>query len=394
MPTYPLATLAPTIDSSGISIPSYNDIYQSLIADFKNIYGADIYIAPDSQDGQWLAILASAFNNSNQAMVAVFQSFSPTYAQGIGLSSVVKINGIMRGVATNSTAVGNVIGVAGTIITAGIVQDINGNLWNLPATVTIPIGGSISVTVTAQQVGNIIAPIGTINKIANPQLGWQSFSNTSDAIAGAPVESDATLRGRQTISAALPALTVLDAILAAVGNVTGVTRFTALENDTATTDANGIPAHSIAVVVLGGSVLDVATAISRKAPGVQTYGTTSQTVTDIYGLPTVINFFQLTQTNVYFAITIKALTGYVSTTGTALVNALVNFVNSLAIGEDVYQSQAQAAASLINQQIGQTYYIVSLFLGTSPSPGGSSNIVIPFNAAAICATANVILTVT
>jgi len=394
MTTYPLATLAPTVDSAGIHIPSYSDIYQSLLADFRAIYGSDIYVEPDSQDGQWIAILAAAFNNSNQAMVAVFQSFSPTYAQGAGLSSVVKINGIARGIATKSTAVGTVTGVAGTIITTGAVQDESGNLWDLPASVTIPLSGAISVTVTARDAGNLVAGVGIIAKIATPQLGWQSFSNTSAAIAGAPVEEDATLRGRQTISTSLPALTVLDAILAAVANVPGVTRYTAVENDTATTDSNGIPAHSISIVVLGGTVLEVATAIGRKAPGIQTYGTTSQQIVDVYGLPTTINFFLLSQTNVYFAITIKALTGYVSTTGTALIAALVDFVNSLAIGEDVYQSQAQAAASLINLEVGQTFYIVSLFLGTSPAPGGTANIAIPFNAAAVCATPNIALTVT
>jgi len=90
-------------------------------------------VAPDSQDGQWLAALASAINDSNQAAVMVFQSFSPTYAQGVNLSSLVKINGLTRLVATNSTAVGNVVGVAGTVIANGSVADTAGNIWNLPA---------------------------------------------------------------------------------------------------------------------------------------------------------------------------------------------------------------------------------------------------------------------
>jgi uncharacterized phage protein gp47/JayE len=395
MATYPLATLAPTIDNTGISAPSYSDIYQSLIASFQAIYGSSIYIAPDSQDGQWLAILAQAINDSNQAAVACFQAFSPTYAQGAGLSSLVKLNGLLRNTATNSTAVGNVVGTVGTVITNGVVQDANGNLWNLPASVTIPIGGSIAVTVTAQNAGNLTAPAGTISKVYNPQLGWQSFTSTADAVVGSPIELDATLRARQGVSSSLPALGIKEAIYAAIANVTGVTRSTVYENDTGATDSNGIPAHTISAVVDGGSIAAITAAIaSKKPPGGQTYGSTSGVVYDQYGLPVTINYYVLAHVQIYFAVTIKALPGYVSTTGTALIAALVAFAKALAIGEGVYTSQAQAAAGLINQAIGQTYYITAFTLGVAPAPVGTANIAIAFNQIADCATANCALTVT
>lgn len=395
MPTYPLATLAPTVDATGISAPSYSDVYQSLVATFQSIYGSGIYIAPDSQDGQWLAAIAKAIHDSNQAAIAVFQAFSPTYSQGAGLSSLVKLNGIQRLVPTKSTATGEVVGVAGTIITNGVVQDENNNLWDMPTSVTVPIGGAVTVTVTAQEDGAVIAPSGSINKIYNPQLGWQSFTSTADAVAGSPVESDAELRTRQTMSAALPALGIVDAIYAAISNATGVTRTFVYENDTSAADANGIPAHSICAVVQGGTVEDVGAAIgSRKPPGIQTYGTTSVVIHDSIGLPTTINFFQLALTQIYFAITIKALAGYVSTTGDALIAALVDFVNSLDIGEDIYTAQVQAAASLIGSSLGQTFYITDFKLGTAPAPAGTANISIAFNAAAVSSSANVSLTVT
>lgn len=395
MATYPLPSLAPTIDLSGISAPAYSDIYQSLIASFQQIYGASIYVAPDSQDGQWLGVLAKAIHDSNQAAIACFQAFSPTYAQGTGLSSVVKLNGISRNVATHSTAVGNVIGVAGTIIVGGAVKDASGNLWNLPPVVTIPVGGLVSVTVTANIAGNITAPSGTINQIATPQLGWQTFTSTSNAAPGAAVETDDILRARQTVSTSLPALGIKEAIYAAVGNVTGVERFAIYENDTGTTDANGVPAHSFSVVVLGGDSQAIATAIAgRKPPGIQTYGTTTITVYDVYGFGIPVNYFTLTQVPVYFNITVKALPGYVATTGTQLIASLVEFVNALAIGEDVYLSQAQAAASLIELGLGQTFYITTFNQGITASPSGTSNLAIAFNAAATCTSSNINLTVT
>lgn len=395
MSTYPLATLAPTVSNAGISAPQYADIYQSLIATFQNIYGSDIYIAPDSQDGQFLAVIAAAINDSNQAMIAVFQGYSPSYAQGVGLSNQVKLNGLIRSIATNSSAVGVVTGVVGTIITNGVVQDANSNLWNLPASVTIPVGGSITVTVTAQQAGAISATIGTINQIYNPQVGWQTFSNTSAAIVGQPTETDAELRIRQAGSVATPALAVRDAIYAAIGAVNGVNRFTVYENPTAATDANGVPAHAIACVVEGGSVADITAAIfKRKPPGIQTFGTTSYVQTSPLGLTSTINYFVLGEINIYFAVTIKALTGYVSTTTTEIINALVNYVKTLTVGESVYVSQVQAIASMIGLPEGQTFYITDFRLDTSASPTGTSNIPIAYNEGANCQASNITVTVT
>lgn len=393
--SYPLATLAPTIDATGISAPSYNDVYQSLLASFKNIYGNDIYVEPDSQDGQWLAVLAQAIYESNQAAVTCFLAFSPTYSQGTHLSDLVRLNGISRNIATNSTALGTAVGVAGTIIVSGVVQDADGNLWNLPASVTIPLTGSIDVTVTAQAAGNLAAPIGSITKIYNPQLGWQSFSNTVEATVGAAVEQDATLRVRQGMSVATPALTIVEAISGAVANVSGVMRSFVYENDTGVTDANGIPAHSVSVVALGGNSADIAAAIAkRKTPGAQTYGSTTVVVYDRYGLATPINYFILALVPIYFSVTVKALAGWVATTPAEIKTALAAFVNSLKIGEDVYLSQSMASAGLIGTTLGSTFYISDFKLGTTPAPSGTSNLAILFNQAASADIENINITVT
>ena len=198
MATYPLATLACTIDGTGISAPPFSDVLGSLTTSFQSIYGSDIYIEPDSQDGQWLANLAQVVDDGNQADVTVFNGYSPSFAQGAALASQVKINGIRKAIAGNSTAVGNVVGTAGTPITNGVVADTNGNLWNLPASVTIPDAGSLAVTVTAQQPGAITAIAGAISEINTPTRGWQSFSNSIAAVVGNAIETDPSLRKRQT----------------------------------------------------------------------------------------------------------------------------------------------------------------------------------------------------
>lgn len=394
---YPLPTLGPTVTPAGITIPSYADIYASLQASMASIYGADVYISPDSQDGQLLAVFAKAQSDTNDAIVAAYQAFAPSFAQGANLSALVRINGLTRSVATNSTVIVTITGNVGTVITNGVVQDTNNNLWNLPSSVLIPSGGSVDVTATAQTVGAITAPINTVNTVYTPQLGWASVNNpVHAAVAGAPVESDAALRVRQSQSVALPALSPLAAIFAAIGQIPGVTKWTVYENSSAVTDTNGVPSHSIDAIVEGGDIdVIAATIAATKSPGTGTYGGTSVSVTDpISGIPETINFDVLAQTSIYVTLTIKALPNFVSTTTAQIQQAVVNLINGLAIGEDVYFSQVQAAAQLIGELLGQSFYIVSCFTGTAPSPSGTTNIAIAFNAAALTDTSKVLVTVT
>ena len=390
-----ITTVAPTIDANGITAPSYADILEYLQSIYQGIYGADVYLGADSQDGQFLGALAQAFSDINAAALQIYSSFSPSTGVGAALSSNVKINGLQREVATYSTAPGNVVGQANTTITNGVVTDTNGNRWSLPASVTIPSSGSINVTVTCQTLGAILAPAATISGIATPTLGWQSFTSTADATPGAPVEDDAKLRYRQSISTSNPSLTVLDGIIGAVAAISGVTRYVPYENDTNATDANGIPAHNTAIVVEGGDPVAIATAIAAKGyPGMPTYGTTSETIIDSYGNHKTINFFFATDVAVTCAISLKALTGYSSTVGQNIQNAVSAYINGTALGGGSSQSVewdgAVAAAKSVSGA--STFRIISLTL-SGPGGAGTPDVPLAFNDAATCTPAAITLTV-
>jgi uncharacterized phage protein gp47/JayE len=322
--------------------------------------------------------------------IAVYNSFFPAFAQGVGLSALVQINGINREVPTSSTAQLSLAGVVGTVIQGGIARDTNGNLWNLPTPVTIPISGAITVTATAQQPGAITAAANTINQLYTIINGWQSVNNPADAVPGAPVESDAALRQRQAKSTALPSISPLDAILAAVANSGGIGRYRGYENNTNVTDANGIPRNSIAIVVEGGDANTIALTIEqKKAPGTGTYGTSAVQVIDAEGLPVLIKFFPLIETPIYVQVNIATYTGYVSTTSIAILNAVVNFIQGLAIGQAVRYNWIVAVASMIGTPLGLTFDVTSITMGTGPGSLGSADIPIAFNAAAQCSTSNV-----
>lgn len=391
-----ITSTAPVISATGITAPSYQDILEFLKAQYRAIYGEDVYLEPDSQDGQFLSIIAMAINDTNNAAIQVFTSFSPSSAQGAALSSNVKINGIARAAASFSTCDVVVVGQAGIIITNGAIQDAQlQHRWSLPAEVVIPLSGQITVTATCQDIGAIQATAGTLTKIATPTRGWQSVTNPAAATPGQPVETDAQLRQRQTVSVALPSRTVLEGTIGAVAAVEGVTRYRAYENDTSVTDSNGIPSHSISMVVDGGDALAIAEAIAaKKTPGTGTYGTTTEIVTDIYGISHPISFFRPTAAPITATVSIKALAGYTTTVGDAIKQAVADYVNGVAIGGgesgSVEWGDAITAANSVGG--GATYKLVSLAL-SGPRGAGNPDVALLFTEAASMTASNVTLTV-
>lgn len=373
------------VDATGFHYPDYPTVLQYLTDEYKAIYGADTYLAPDSQDGQWLAIQALAIFDTMQVAAAVYSSFSPLTAQADALSRNVKINGIRRRAATYSTADLLIIGAAGTVIANGQAEDTLSQKWNLPASVTIPPGGSITVTATAVDIGAITAAANTINKIATPTLGWQSVDNVAAATVGDPVETDAELRRRQTFSTALPSLTVLDGTIGAVASVPGVTRFRGYENDSDATDANGIPAHSIAIVVEGGDAQAIGDTIAtKKTPGTGTYGTTTVTTYDKYGLPNLINFFRPTPATIGVEISINALTGYTTGFADQIASAVAASIQALEIGDDVLITKLYVPANLPGTQAGATFDIAQIRIKKNAGAFGTSNLVLDFDEVAEC----------
>ncbi|MFW8062602.1 baseplate J/gp47 family protein, partial [Klebsiella pneumoniae] len=92
-------------------------------------------------------------------------SFSPATALGDALTSNVKINGITRRAATNSTVDLLLTGTIGTTIINGSVRDTNSVVWNLPATVVIGSDGTVVATATCANAGAVAAVAGSVNGI-------------------------------------------------------------------------------------------------------------------------------------------------------------------------------------------------------------------------------------
>lgn len=380
------------LSNTGLHYQDYPTVLIYLQDQYRTNYGQDVYLEADSQDGQSIAAQAQAMYDLMQLMAMAYNSFSPTTAIGDALSRNVKINGISRRPATYSTADLRIIGTNGTQILNGVAEDVAGIKWQLPATVTIPSGGEITVTATSSTIGTITAVAGTINKIATPTLGWQSVTNLSAATVGVPVESDGELRIRQAQSTMIPAQTVMDSITGSVQSLAGVTRARGYENASNGTDGNGIPAHNISIVAEGGTTQSIAEAIARKKPpGIPTYGTTSATTYDQHGVPNVINFYRPTVATISIEVSITAGIGYVASMIDEIKAALVAYIATLKIGDDIYITKLFVPANLSNQASGQTFDVTQIRIKKNSGSWVTSNITLAFNEVANTATSNIIV---
>ena len=162
-------------------------------------------------------------------------------------------------------------------------------------------------------------------------------------------EDDAAARGR------------ISAALAAKGWVRSSKVY---ENDTDSTDANGIPAHSLAAVIHGGDGPSVAKAIfETKAPGIGTYGSTSEVITDEGGQEHRVYFSRAVTRRTYLYMTIRRLAGCEESAVTAAVTAAVNAYinNGLGVAEPLIIPRLYAVAYNADPELAQTFAVADIY---------------------------------
>lgn len=154
---------------------------------------------------------------------------------------------------------------------------------------------------------------------------------------------------------------------------------------------NGIcigPAHSITAVVEGGLGTAIAQSIyDNKNPGVLPNGTTTELVSDPNNgsIELPISYDILGYVIIYVSLNVHGLLGFTSATQSAILTAIVNYLNNLGIGETVVYSQLYWAAASVqpNEEV-PLFSIRSISLGqqvasTTASLNATTTIVVASN---------------
>lgn len=246
------------ITSTGIKIDSFNDLFDAISAEYKNIYGQDINIEQDTPDGQKLSIFVKAYRDLQELGVSVYNSFDPDTAIGTQLNKLMKLCGISRIPATKSvvdiqvTTSQNV-----TLDSDYTLKDTLGQLWVISQATTLTTG-TTTVNFIADEWGAIEALPNTITEFESIVLGVTSVTNPNSATVGRNEETDNELKLRRKKSVSLPSNNTVDGLLAKLLNVNSVLDSVIYENDTDTYDADlDLNAHTIWCIVDGGLNADI-----------------------------------------------------------------------------------------------------------------------------------------
>jgi uncharacterized phage protein gp47/JayE len=382
----------PTIDETGLHLPTYQDVLDRLNERTRAIFGNDIYLEPDSQDYQANAEVADLWADMANLVQQTYNNRAIQTAQGVSIDGLLKINGLKRLSASNSVCIVTVEGIAGTPIIGGLITDrLNTYIWQLENTV-IPAGGTVDITATCQTAGNIYADVGELNKIITQTNGWLSVINEANAIPGKPIENDPAVKARQAVSTTRPSKTVLQGLIGGIAEITNVQRYMVYENDTNVTDDNGIPGHCICCVVEGGDADVIGNEVYlRKTPGCDTYGDVEVIIVSpspMLGEIPPINFFRPSYVPIFVQVKVNQRTGFVDTMETEIKERIVDFINTLDIGENVSVSLIGAIAQSVVPDLRSPTFTLDpstpILLGITEGSLSENDIEIGFNKAAQC----------
>lgn len=406
--------------------------------DLRASLGAGINLAPQSVLGQIVGIVADQLADLWDALMAVYESEDPDAAEFAALEKVCAITGTLRALGEPSTGVLDLTGDPDTEVPTGSQASAGENALACEttedATIAAATDWETGLVVATDEVvtnlghvyraqdGGVTALVGdgpdstdyeeeildgsvtwrylgegtgvaesvparatengardflarTVTTIETPVSGWSGVLNPAAFDLGKEVDTDAELRIRRLAelfsSSAGPADVIRESLLA-VDNVESASVY---ENDTDTTDADGVPPHSIECVVLGGDDAEVASAIYKsKCAGTGTYGSTTESVDDSEGNPHDVNFSRPDEIPIYVELdVVKDPDTFPDDGEDQIKELLAEFVADLSVGRDL--SPAALVAMVYDVQ-GVLDVPVSAWLVDDETPPVASDLIV------------------
>lgn len=328
----------------------HRSTYEELLTEFtlkaKELFGEDIDTSDQSPLGKIIKMMAYYRAKDHEDAEYIYFARFPNTTNGMNLDRLCPIVGLSRNVAIPARYQVTVTGEEGTTIPVGFLVSTESDIeyYNImEATIA---AGETTCTITVECtvagiIGNVVAS--DIKEIVNPEAGIDSVVGTAVVSLGADEESDYELRNRITAAGEGSGTGNVASIRSSLLKVPTVTSAFVYENDTDEVDSIGIPPHSIACYVAGGTgyTQQIGDAIfSTKAAGIATHGNITVTVLDDGGYPHTVKYNTMEIVPVTVAISIVTTVDFEGEVGIAKIKENVtNYINSLSFGNDVILSQ-------------------------------------------------------
>lgn len=283
------------ITDSGVEKTTLEEYVVLLEGAFKRAFGEQIDLDSETPQGQIIGVIALSMSQSDDALVSEASASDIDQAYNTQLDGIANVLGVSRKSAERSVVNVALTGVPATIVPSGTrAQTDSGDLFLLDDDVKLDATGYATATMYSIETGSVSADIGELNKVVDVVPGWETITNTTEAILGRDEETDTPYRARYKSQREKNALTTIDSVIGAIKEIEGVSDVIGHDNDTssAVTIQNfTIDPHSIALFVDGGGGSEIAEAIyNKKTGGTGTTGGTVIPVQDSKGFYVDVSF--------------------------------------------------------------------------------------------------------
>lgn len=386
--------------SSGIIVAEYNEIRTAITEQFKKIYGSDIDLSTSSADGIYVETYCMIINNILQSIKQTYANLNIKTASGSFLDILCALTNVYRKQETHSTAslVATLDSSEQTYTTNSLsFVDVNGNVWTSTSTsqMTFVPGVPQTIVVQCEDIGPIRADAGWINKTLALDV-VMSVNQEQPANLGSYAETDAQLRARHSQSLGARGKSVLESLVGALLEITGIDDAKVYNNDGLTAivakDGTEVQSHCVYTIVRRKENIDVPDSLigtilyEKMTPGIPTVQTTDFTngISHTYVYSQEIlgsNATDITQ-NVYWkeakpispeiVITITPKQQFASAndyTVNLIADSVIDYCHNLQISEDIdYYSLYDAVRYADPLFRGKTTYnIVSITIDGEPA---------------------------
>lgn len=357
---------------------------QKILADVQSEWtaalGNTLSLEPSTPQGRMIELNAATRKLCVTICSLVANQINPNYATGQYLDALASVFGVSRIGATSTIVYANITGTNGTVVPKGfIVKTEEGDEFQTDQAYTIS-GGSVEQAIFySVKTGAIPCAAGTLNIIVSEVEGVTGVINPNGPIkSGADMESDLALRTRM-VKSRYSRESLPGAVISAIGAIPGVISYWFYNNgegssvwvdpdDTISTESteNGVEvkAHSIILVIEGGSDKDIADAIfvTRSAGCGYTAATDPATSDDIsktvdipfntgaFTANYIVTFNRPKHVPIDCKLTVRR--GTYPGTDAELRTAIKNAINAWTTGNVASVDQPQIGSTLYTYEIG------------------------------------------
>lgn len=329
------------LNENGFQRKTYEELLADMEAKARELFGEDVHLSSHSVLGIFIRVFAYFFSLFHELLERVYNSGFIGTATGVQLDRLGSNNGVLRDPAMPAVVTLAFTGKAGYVIQEGVqFKTENDIVFEMVDVVTLDstgIGQGTAISQIYSETANVA--VGAITIIAEPVEDLYSVTNIDRASGGAEKERDEVYRERIKITTQANAGPPVNGLITSINQVTGVRSVSVVENNTMENDRYGNPPKSVHIYVFGGDKESVGEAIfDAVAAGIQTVGSISTKVIDLSGFEHTVYFDLAEPLDIYASVSVQVNSKFEDTGILDIKNVVLNYINSLNMGETVVHS--------------------------------------------------------